>query len=884
MVSVVCWALLLTGYSASVNAQVDPTTGNLINFTGTPTTTTGNWNNVGQFGGSLTCWSGGDPGYCGPQPRVNANGYGVINFSYGQTDLNQVVNINRALAAGGSGVQLSGFNFGFRAKNGNGWDNGAQDYLGAYVKFYDAAGGVAATYDYTSQTNRKYNWTNFNFSETFANPIAASNYSNAQVGFVGRDNNFWVGPYGPEIYNVSFSLKYRVDPCATNPAYSPTCAGFNNVITSNNILPQSDTWGTSINQIVAINTALKNGGIGATVHGFNYGFDYTVGQSWFGCTATNQDGSCSWYMNVPAQVSATAQLTNSNNQSLFSKNHTLTGDGTSGSISGQYLLPSSLNQTSLGNVRLYGNASGTGSSIGNFSASLIYTADPCVSNPLYNASCNGYAVAFAKNMLLGSTVASASGPTTSSSGSGNSMSSNTGQVEQSQGNTQLDQTQQSQQPQQTQQQSSPSPQQESNQNPSIAQDNPAQPSPQQAGPAPTSPQPAGGPPQTATASAPQQSSGPQQGGGGAGPSKLAMSVLKTAQANDKATQASAVQNAAKTLEAASQSSQASSNLAITMNQDMSANSATAAATFASQTTQASQQTASQTSQSSQQTQQVNSVQQQNTRVVQQAQQTQQEVQTTQQASSNLVQLQPPQQVIQQVETQTVASVKMPTPQQEVQQVQTQSSSSAVQIQPVAYTPPTQQQQETPSTAVAMLKPTQPAQIEVSTQSSLGTGLTVSRNPFAYNPLSSLNLSSMGQQSVQTAPIYQPRLQERVMEVEAPQMQVASFGGAGRAGNPLSEIMMQQRFEMMQENIQSQVSSVNRNVQPNDLAGGVDLASMALQPKGFEAYSFTLRDAAFYEPKEVYKGQTVVDNVRALRQMSSDRLHKEMVDSQYKLGN
>ena len=59
--------------------------------------------------------------------------------------------------------------------------------------------------------------------------------------------------------------------------------------------------------------------------------------------------------------------------------------------------------------------------------------------------------------------------------------------------------------------------------------------------------------------------------------------------------------------------------------------------------------------------------------------------------------------------------------------------------------------------------------------------------------------------------------------------------------------------------------------------------MALQPKGFEAYSVMIRDANFYEPKEVYKGQTVVDNVRALRQISSDRLHKAMVDSQYKQG-
>ena len=874
-------ALLCSSYS---NAQVDPTTGNLINFTGTPTSTTSNWNNVGQFGGSLTCWRGGDPGYCGSQPRVNANGYGVINFSYGQTDLNQIVNINRALEAGGTGVQLSGFNFGFRAKNGNGWDNGAQDYLGAYVKFYDAAGGVAATYDYTSQTNRKYNWTNFNFSETFANPVAASNYSNAQVGFVGRDNNFWVGPYGPEIYNVSFSLKYRVDPCSTNPAYSPSCAGFNNIITSNNILPQPDAWGTSMNQIVAINTALKNGGIGATVHGFNYGFDYTVGQSWFGCTATNQDGSCSWYMNVPAQVSATAQLTKSNNQSLYSKNHTLTGDGTSGSVSGQYLLPSSLNQTSLGNVRLYGNASGTGSSIGNFSASLIYTADPCVSNPLYNASCNGYAVAYAKNMLLGSTVASATG-TTSSGSSGNSMSSNAGQVEQNQGNTQSDQTQQTQQGQQTQQQSSPGPQQESNQNPSVAQDNPSQPSPQQAGPASTTPQPAGGPPQTATASA-SSSSGPG-GGGSAGPSKLAMSVLKTAQANDKATQASAVQNAAKALENASQSSQASSNLAISLNQDMSANSATAAATFASQQTQTSQQTTTQTTQQ-QQTTQTSQQTQQASRSGPQVQQQQQDTQQAQVQSSGQVQVQAAQQQdTQQVQTQSSTSVvKLLQPQQQdTQQTQSQTTAGMMTMPQSTYTPPQQQAQDTQSTQVAILKPPTPAVIEVQQQSSSGTGLTVSRNLFAYNPLMSSNTANMSLPLPTPQPNYQPKLDTRQTEVETPQMPVASFSGS-RAGNPLSEIIMQQRFEMMQNNIAAPTSSVNRNVQPNELAGKIDIAAMATTPAGFNAYSIILKDAAFYEPKEVYKNQRTVDNERVLRGLTrgSDAKHQEMIDQQYKLGN
>jgi hypothetical protein len=95
------------------------------------------------------------------------------------------------------------------------------------------------------------------------------------------------------------------------------------------------------------------------------------------------------------------------------------------------------------------------------------------------------------------------------------------------------------------------------------------------------------------------------------------------------------------------------------------------------------------------------------------------------------------------------------------------------------------------------------------------------------------------------------------------------------------MMMQQRFEMMQESVQQQSGTVNRNVQPNDLAGGIDLASMATVPQGFNAYSFVLKDAAFYEPKEVYKNQKVVDNVQVLRQMSSDSLHKQMVDQQYK---
>jgi hypothetical protein len=58
--------------------------------------------------------------------------------------------------------------------------------------------------------------------------------------------------------------------------------------------------------------------------------------------------------------------------------------------------------------------------------------------------------------------------------------------------------------------------------------------------------------------------------------------------------------------------------------------------------------------------------------------------------------------------------------------------------------------------------------------------------------------------------------------------------------------------------------------------------MATQPKGFDVYAMTsMKDNAFYAPKDIYGNQKTIDNARALRQLSSDRLHQEMVDQQYR---
>lgn len=223
---VLCSAFLFITLSSK--AQVlDPTqvytTGNIVQTTpqGGPTP----WVN-GVYQNSLTCWGWGDPGYCGPNPIVRPGD--SINFSYGSTYLYQQQAVSSLLPSA-TGLQVTGYNFGFMAKNGNGWDDGRTDNLMALVRFWDTTGGRSATnllYGDVYSLNYKFNWTSFDYSKTFTTPLAVSSIGQVQYGFIGSDNNGWAGPYGPEIYNVSFSLKYKVDPCASNVLSSPSCPGY----------------------------------------------------------------------------------------------------------------------------------------------------------------------------------------------------------------------------------------------------------------------------------------------------------------------------------------------------------------------------------------------------------------------------------------------------------------------------------------------------------------------------------------------------------------------------------------------------------------------------------------------------------------------------------
>lgn len=100
-------------------------------------------------------------------------------------------------------------------------------------------------------------------------------------------------------------------------------------------------------------------------------------------------------------------------------------------------------------------------------------------------------------------------------------------------------------------------------------------------------------------------------------------------------------------------------------------------------------------------------------------------------------------------------------------------------------------------------------------------------------------------------------------------------------NPLTDIVEAKQNIPQSSTIATNGPNVNRNAQDSEVAGGVSIAKMATAPQGYGDYlNFTMRDVAFYAPKEVYKNQRNVDNQRALRLLTNDSKHKDMVEMQY----
>jgi hypothetical protein len=100
---------VLLSISCSVsNAQVDQTTGNLIN--------NNSWSGIGARAP--------DPNNCcsnpaGSQPLYDTSS-GTIKFSYGQATVQQSIAVNQALANAGTGISVNGYSWGYDLRNMNG--------------------------------------------------------------------------------------------------------------------------------------------------------------------------------------------------------------------------------------------------------------------------------------------------------------------------------------------------------------------------------------------------------------------------------------------------------------------------------------------------------------------------------------------------------------------------------------------------------------------------------------------------------------------------------------------------------------------------------------------------------------------------------------------
>lgn len=219
--------LLLMAPAFAQSSAID-ITGNLVNNTQTATPSVSTWQNA-KFVNSLTCWAGGDPNCSAGQPYIRPDGN--INFSYGYTELYQTVNVSKALPNSGTGLVTTGFTFSWRSKNGNGWDDGRLDELKAYVQGYSKSGQWIENFNYN--LNFKHDWTDFTWNENWSKLRRPTDLANVLFGFAGKDNNYWMGPYGPEITNVNFQIKYKPDPCVTNPLYSPECPKFQETLQKN---------------------------------------------------------------------------------------------------------------------------------------------------------------------------------------------------------------------------------------------------------------------------------------------------------------------------------------------------------------------------------------------------------------------------------------------------------------------------------------------------------------------------------------------------------------------------------------------------------------------------------------------------------------------------
>jgi hypothetical protein len=305
----------------------------------------------------------------GNQPAYNTT-TGTFMFGYTQQQIAYTYALSTALK--NSGMTWTGYNYSWDYIN----EGTTKGTLAANISFNAASGSSVYSKSWTlGPTNS--GWTTMSGTEAFVDPgLAAANLANFKLSFTGKDDRFWAGYYGPQVRNPTLSVNYTVDPCLSNPLYSTTCAGYNDILTSQNIAAQS----------YAINQALNLSGSGVKINGLEYGYNYSVGGDY-----------CHFSLIIcldwrPSSMDVNVNVTSDTGSTIYSATHSH-GANTSGTPSYSYVFPSQRALSSMGDFSLTTNEIGTTALYSSWSR-WQYTPDPCVVNPLSSATCDGYAAAY----------------------------------------------------------------------------------------------------------------------------------------------------------------------------------------------------------------------------------------------------------------------------------------------------------------------------------------------------------------------------------------------------------------------------------------------------------------------------------------------------------
>jgi hypothetical protein len=150
------------------------------------------------------------------------------------------------------------------------------------------------------------------------------------------------------------------------------------------------TNGQSVVQSYAINQALALSGSDVRINGFDYGYQYNLGSSYSQCTAFNQDGSCSWTMAFNPRVDVNVSIRSNTNAQIYGTTHTETGANTGNrSRDFQYRFIEPRDMLALGNFNYTASASSNATVFGMYSRA-VYTVNQCAADPQSSPTCPGY--------------------------------------------------------------------------------------------------------------------------------------------------------------------------------------------------------------------------------------------------------------------------------------------------------------------------------------------------------------------------------------------------------------------------------------------------------------------------------------------------------------